>query len=56
MEFTEIYCINCRKVLGRYNIRFYKEDKINELMKFSHALHVREGHHVVTRKFEKTSL
>ena len=33
MEFREIYCINCKKVLGRYNIKFYNEDKIAEVLK-----------------------
>ena len=33
MEFKEVYCINCKKVLGRYNIKFYNDDKIGELLK-----------------------
>ena len=31
MEFREIYCSNCKKILGRYNIKFYSEDKIGEV-------------------------
>ena len=30
MEFREIYCTSCKKVIGRYNIKFYTEDKITE--------------------------
>ena len=41
MEFREIYCTSCKKVIGRYNIKFYSEDKIAELMKTSHVTHVR---------------
>ena len=46
MEFREIYCTSCKKVIGRYNIKFYSEDKIAELMKTSHAAHVRNGHQI----------
>lgn len=53
MEFSEIYCNNCKKVLGRYNVKFYSEDRISELMKTSHVSHVRSGHQIVIRKFEK---
>ena len=51
MEFREVYCTNCKKVLGRYNIKFYDEDKIGELLKTTHANHVRSGHQINIRKF-----
>jgi len=53
MEFTEVYCSNCKKVLGRYNIKFYNEDKIDELVNTTHSTHIRIGHQVNMRKFEK---
>ncbi len=53
MEFREIYCSNCKKVLGRYNIKFYNSDKIEELLKTTHVTHVRNGHQVNIRKFVK---
>jgi len=53
MEFSEVYCTNCKKVLGRYSTKFYSEDKINELMNLAHATHIRNGHQVIIRKFEK---
>ena len=53
MEFREI-CVQVVKVIGRYNIKFYSEDKIAELMKTSHAGHVRNGHQINIRKFEKS--
>ena len=53
MEFREIYCTSCKKIIGRYNIKFYSEDKIAELMKTSHVTHVRNGHQVNIRKFVK---
>ena len=40
--------------IGRYNNKFYSEDKIAELMKTSHAAHVRNGHQINIRKFEKS--
>jgi len=53
MGFTEVYCSNCKKVLGRYNTKFYNEDKINELLNITHSTHIRKGHQVNMRKFEK---
>ena len=53
LKFTEIYCNSCKKILGKYNLKFYTEDKIKELMKTSHAAHIRNGHQVVIRRFEK---
>ncbi len=53
MEFREIYCTNCKKVLGRYNIKFYDHSKIEEVLKTTHIIHVRNGHRVNIRKFVK---
>lgn len=53
MEFKEIYCSRCKKVIGRYNIKFYNEDKIAETMKTNHVTHVRNGHEIEIRKFVK---
>jgi len=53
MEFREVYCSNCKKVLGRYNTKFYNEDKIDELVNTTHSTHIRNGHQVNMRKFEK---
>ncbi len=53
MEFREVYCMNCKKVLGRYNIKFYSDEKIGELLKTSHSIHIRSGHQVNIRKLVK---
>ena len=53
MEFREVYCSNCKKVIGRYNIKFYNDEKIEELLNTTHSVHIRNGHQVVIRKFEK---
>jgi len=53
MEFLEIYCANCKKVIGQYNTKFYSEDRIAELLKTSHVNHVRNGHEVNIRKVDK---
>ena len=50
MEFREIYCNNCKKILGVYNTKFYNEDKIGELLKTSHAPHIKDGHSINIRK------
>ena len=51
MEFREIYCSNCKKILGRYNIKFYSDDKIGEILNTNHVSHIRSGHQVTIRKF-----
>ncbi len=53
MGFAEIYCSNCKKVLGRYNTKFYSEDKIDELINITHSVHVKNGHRVTIKKIEK---
>ena len=54
MEFREVYCSNCKQVLGRYNTKFYSEDKIGELINLTHITHIRNGHQVSIRKFKKS--
>jgi len=53
MEFRELFCINCKKVIGRYNVKFYDDIKIAELLKTTHSDHVKNGHQINIRKFEK---
>ena len=53
MEFNEVYCTNCKKVLGKYNTKFYNEDKIGELLKTAHSNHVRSGHQINIRRLVK---
>jgi len=53
MEFREIYCSNCKKILGRYNIKFYNDDKIKEIANTYHIDHIRSGHQVTIRKLIK---
>ena len=53
LEFTEVYCNNCKKVLGQYNPKFYNDDKIGELLKTNHSSHIKNGHQVNIRKIEK---
>ena len=56
MKFREIYCNNCKKILGRYNTKFYDDDKINEILKSRHSLHIRNGHQVIIRDFIKEEI
>ncbi len=50
IEYREIYCKDCKKTLGRYNIKYYSEVRIAEIIRTSHALHVRGGHNVEQRR------
>jgi len=53
MEFNEVYCSNCKKVLGQYNLKFYDDEKVKELVNMTHSSHVRKGHLVNVRRFVK---
>lgn len=53
MEFREVYCNSCKKILGRFNSKFYSEEKIEVLLKIEYSIHVKSGHQIVIRKFEK---
>ena len=55
MEFREVYCTNCKKILGRYNIKFYNVDKVGEIINIHHVSHIRNGHKVTIRKFIKNA-
>nr|AIE94218.1 hypothetical protein [uncultured marine thaumarchaeote AD1000_44_B05] len=50
MEFREIYCNDCKKVLGRYNTKYYSSDMIAELIQTIHVIHTRGGHHIKIHK------
>jgi len=51
VEFREIYCDNCKKVLARYNIKYYSEDMVAGLIQTIHVTQTRGGHHIkITEK------
>ena len=52
MEFSEIYCNDCKKVLASYNVKYYSEDMIAELIQTIHVVHTRAGHHVKIHKIK----
>ena len=54
MEFREIYCDSCKKVLARYKCKILQsEDMIAGLIQTIHVTHTRGGHH--ERKKPKNS-
>ena len=46
VEFREIYCNDCKKILGKYNVKYYSENIIAELIQTIHVIHTRAGHHI----------
>ena len=50
VEFREIYCDNCKKVLARYNVKYYSADVVDGLIQTIHVTHTRGGHHVKVHK------
>ena len=56
VEFREIYCDSCKKVLARYNVKYYSEDMVAGLIQTIHVTHTRSGHHVkIQKKKSETS-
>lgn len=53
VEYREIYCNNCKKVIGTYNMKYYPDDKIGEVIRSSHAQHVKAGHDIELRRIQK---
>ena len=56
MEFREIYCNDCKKILGRYNIKYYTDDMIAELIQTVHVVHTRGGHHIKIHKIKSENI
>ena len=50
MEYREIYCNTCKKILGRYNMKYFSDDKIGDVIKIGHSSHVKEGHQLILRR------
>ena len=50
VEFREIYCNALKKTLARYNVKYYTEDMVAELIQTIHVVHTRGGHHIKIHK------
>jgi len=53
LDTSEVYCHNCKKILGNYNNEFYNETQIGEVVKLIHGMHIKEGHDLVIRQVNK---
>ena len=47
MGSKEIYCSNCKKKLGRYNEKYFSDDRLNAIIANNHTKCIREGHNVI---------
>ena len=52
MESREIFCHSCKKLLGRYNVSFYSESNVAEIINSVHILHSRAGHEIKITKIK----
>ena len=48
--YREIYCRDCKRIIGRYNAKYYTEMRIGEVINMCHAGHIRLGHSVKQRR------
>ncbi len=53
MPFWEVYSEDMKKVIGRYNQKYFSEIKIGEIVKSVYASYVKEGHHFIIRSSEE---
>jgi len=53
MPFWEVYSVDMKKVLGRYNQEYFSVTKIGEVVKFVYASYVQEGHDLIIRDSEE---
>jgi hypothetical protein len=49
MTFKEVYCHDCQIVLAKYNVKYFTDLNIAELIRFHYSLHIKKGHSVTTR-------
>jgi hypothetical protein len=55
LSFKEIHCRDCSMVLARYNVKYFTDSKIAELMRLYYQAHVKAGHALVTIDVTKES-
>ena len=48
--YREIYCRDCKRIIGRYNAKYYTEARVGEVIKMCHAGHIKLGHNVEQRR------
>ena len=53
MVFKEIYCLDCKIVLAKYNMVYFSDLNIAELAKLHYPSHVKNGHSLVIRLSEE---
>lgn len=57
MVFKEIYCRDCDIVLARYNMVYFSDSNIAELVRLHYPSHVKSGHSLMIRisEIDRTS-
>ena len=53
MPFWEVYSVDMKKIMGRYNQDYFSETKIGDIVKIVYASYVREGHDLIIRDSEE---
>jgi|TARA_B100000809_G_C15092200_1_gene513618 hypothetical protein len=53
LNISEVFCHNCKEILGKYNTEFYSDTQIGDVIKIIHTTHIREGHDLVIREITK---
>jgi hypothetical protein len=47
MGFKEIYCSACKEKLGRYNEKYFSDDRLNQIIANNHVPCIRKGHNLI---------
>gem|GEM_PF-2099482 len=48
LSFKEIHCRDCTMVLAKYNVKYFTDSKIAELIRLYYQAHIKAGHGLVT--------
>ncbi|MGA9154793.1 MAG: hypothetical protein WBZ36_29770 [Candidatus Nitrosopolaris sp.] len=55
LPFKEVHCRDCTLVLARYNVKYFTDSKIAELVRLYYHAHIKAGHALVTIDVTKES-
>jgi len=53
LKFKEIHCHDCNLLLARYNIKYFTDSDIAELVRLHYSTHIKSGHALSTRISER---
>ncbi len=50
MSYKEVYCTDCKEILGKYSTKYFSDHDIDEMVRQYCSLHIKEGHRINIRQ------